>query len=239
MMRRLKLLQAVGRLIIPGYKFQYPQVCWWQDQEFGSYLVAFNEQDEFNAGRRFALYQLARLVAGVDGDTAECGVYQGFSSFLICLATSSGQRTHFAFDSFEGLSRPGDEDGSHWKPGDLSTPMERAMHNLRRFPNVSWHRGWIPDRFPDVEHRRFALVHIDVDLHGPTRDSMEFFYPRVNPGGIILCDDYACTTCPGATRAVDEYLADKPEKMVMLPCGGGFLIKGTPTAVIPSCTVSS
>ncbi|HET7873620.1 MAG TPA: TylF/MycF/NovP-related O-methyltransferase [Terriglobales bacterium] len=228
-MLRLKLLQAVGRLIMPGYKFQYPQMCWWEDQKFESYLAAFNEQGEFNAGRRFTLYQLARLIAAVPGDTAECGVYEGFSSFLICLATSNGQRTHFAFDSFEGLSRPGEADGSHWKAGDLSTPMERAMRNLSRFPNVSWQKGWIPERFAEAESRDFALVHIDVDLYGPTRDSLEFFYPRLNPGGIILCDDYACTTCPGATKAFDEYLIDKMEKMIQLPCGGGFLIKGTQT----------
>jgi O-methyltransferase len=102
---------------------------------------------------------------------------------------------------------------------------------------VSWHKGWIPERFVDVESRRFALVHIDVDLYDPTKDSMEFVYPRVNPGGIILCDDYACTTCPGATRAVDDYLADKPGKMVLLSCGGGFLIKGILTAP-PSCSLS-
>lgn len=234
-MRRLKLLQALGRLIVPGYKFQYPQVSWWKDEEFASYLAAFSEQDGFNAGRRFTLYQLARLTAAVPGDTAECGVYEGLSSFLICLATFNEKRMHFAFDSFEGLSNPDAVDGPHWKPGDLSMPMERAMRNLQRFPNVSWHKGWIPDRFSDVEHRRFALVHIDVDLHDPTRHSMEFFYPRLSTGGIILCDDYACTTCPGATRAVDEYLGDKPEKMIMLPCGGGFLIKGTPTsAALPA-----
>ena len=233
-MRRLKLLQTIGQLIVPGYKFQYPQMAWWEDQEFASYLAAFNEQNGFNSGRRFTLYQLARLTAAVPGDTAECGVYEGFSSFLICLATSNGQRMHFAFDSFEGLSRPDGVDGPHWKAGDLSTPMERAMHNLQQFPNVSWHKGWIPERFVEVEDRRFALVHIDVDLHEPTRQSMDFFYPRMNPGGIILCDDYACTTCPGTTKALDEYLIDKPEKMIMLPCGGGFMIKGTETAATRS-----
>jgi hypothetical protein len=86
--------------------------------------------------------------------------------------------------------------------------------------------GWIPERFPEVADRRFAFVHIDVDLEQPTRDSIEFFYPRMNKGGIILCDDYGFTTCPGATSTIDAYLLDKPEKMLSMCCGGGFLIAG-------------
>jgi O-methyltransferase len=90
---------------------------------------------------------------------------------------------------------------------------------------VSWHPGWIPTRFHDAGDRRFAFVHIDVDLEQPTRDSIEFFYPRLNPGGILLCDDYGFAACPGATRAIDEFLAHKPEKIVALASGGGFIVK--------------
>ena len=49
-------------------------------------------------------------------------------------------------------------------------------------------------------------------------------------GGIIVCDDYGQSTSPGATQAVDRFLADKPETMLMLPEGGGFLIVKTATA---------
>ena len=78
----------------------------------------------------------------------------------------------------------------------------------------------------DISERRFSFVHVDVDLFQPTLDSIRFFYERTNTGGIILCDDYGFATCPGATRAVDEFLADKPEKMISLSGGSGFLIKG-------------
>ena len=33
---------------------------------------------------------------------------------------------------------------------------------LSAFENISIHKGWIPERFPDVANRRFAFVHIDV-----------------------------------------------------------------------------
>jgi hypothetical protein len=49
-------------------------------------------------------------------------------------------------------------------------------------------------------------------------------------GGIFVCDDYGFLTCPGATKAMDEFLLTKREKMISLPGGGGFFIKGCVTA---------
>jgi len=66
-----------------------------------------------------------------------------------------------------------------------------------------------------------------------------FFYPRLSPGGILVCDDYMFTTCPGATQACDEFMADKPEKMISFASGGGYLIKGIPTISNLPSAVSS
>ena len=100
---------------------------------------------------------------------------------------------------------------------------------LSGFSNFEFHPGWIPDRFADVADRKFSFVHIDVDLAEPTLASLAFFYPRMQAGGIIVCDDYGQGTSPGATEAVDRFLATKPERMLMLPDGGGFMIANVPT----------
>src|SRR5207248_4885047 len=49
---------------------------------------------------------------------------------------------------------------------------------------------WIPDRFQDVDDWKFSFVHIDTDWPEPTSESLAFFYPRIEAGGIIVCDDY-------------------------------------------------
>jgi hypothetical protein len=90
---------------------------------------------------------------------------------------------------------------------------------------VECYPGWIPDRFPEVDDRCFSFVHIDVDLYQPTLDSLEFFYPRLSTGGIIVLDDYGFGTCPGATAAVDSFMRDKAEPIVNLSAGGAFLMK--------------
>lgn len=166
----------------------------------------------------------------------------GASSYLMAASNRSRGKSfnHHAFDSFQGLNAPGTEDGTHWAKDDLSYPLEKVREALSEFgENVVYHAGWIPDRFPEVAGEHFRFVHIDVDLYQPTLDSIIFFYPRLKPGGILVCDDYMFTTCPGATQACDEYLADKPEKMISLASGGGYLIKGIPTVSTLASAASS
>ena len=229
---RFRLLTEVGKKLMPEYRFSWPYLDWYHDEPFNAYLDRFNERNHFNTDRRHMVYQLLRLVEGVAGDTVECGSLEGAGSYLIHLMNNRSarhERWHHVFDSFQGLSAPGDGDGEHWEQGDLSVSMEDVGKNMGDFDRYTLHQGWIPDRFPDVQDKRFAFVHIDVDLHQPTYDAIEFFYPRLNEGGIILCDDYGSSLCPGATRAIDEYLADKPEKMLYMTCGSGFMIKGQET----------
>ena len=225
--RRLFALKMIADRLIPDYRLTWHQMDWWHDEDFNAYLERFDERGRFNTHRKWTLWQLLRLVAGVEGDTAECGVYEGASSWLICAANRGTRRIHHLFDSFEGLSAPSAADGAHWKAGDLAAGEQVVREKLGPFlDRLAFHRGWIPTAFPKVEDRTFAFVHVDVDLRQPTLESLSFFYPRLATGGILLCDDYACTTCPGATEAIDGFLADKPEKMIALPAGGGFFIKG-------------
>jgi O-methyltransferase len=230
-----RALSAVAELtaaLLPSYKLKWPQVEWMANPQFNTYLRTFGEEFGFNADRRWMIYQLARLTSAVAGDTAECGAFKGAGSHLICLANrhSALEKTHHVFDSFEGLSQPNELDGRHWKQGDLACGLDLVKRNLAQFPRVEYHKGWIPERFGAVSERRFSFLHIDVDLYEPTRDSIRFFYERMSPGGIILCDDYGFSTCPGATQALEEFLQDKPERVISLSGGGGFLIRGITTA---------
>lgn len=230
---RFKLLVKLGSLIHKQYPFKWPQLAWLKDYSFNAYLAKFGEENGFNKERRWTVRQLLRLIDAVPGDTAECGVFEGAGSYLICRANAANshfKRQHHIFDSFEGLSTPATIDGQYWHKGDMSRGESLVRSKLAEFDAYELYKGWIPTRFEEVKEKRFAFVHIDVDLYQPTLDSLSFFYERMNPGGIILCDDYGFTTCPGATKAVDEHLSDKPEKMIFLPDGGGLLIKGVPTS---------
>ena len=206
-------------------------VTWHHDPEFQAIWSGspWNARDA--GARNFTLFQLVRYVTRIPGDTVECGAYHGMSSYVILSSMGDSTRTHHIFDSFEGLSAPSiadcvDDPGVfRWKANDLAISEAIVHRNLASFDNIRLHRGWIPERFTDVETNRFCFVHIDVDLYQPTLDSMEFFFPRLNPGGVLLCDDYGFASCPGAKRAVDEFAERRSQSIIHLTTGQAFLIK--------------
>lgn len=220
-----RLLQRIAAKVLPGYVVSYHSKSWFIDKEFFSdYDRLIPGGDHRSADRRFFMRSVLSLADGVPGDTAECGVWTGAGSWYICRHSIGTDRHHHIFDSFEGLSEPGPADGTYWHAGDYRAQQDIVRETLKGL-DFTLYPGWIPERFRDVADRSFSVVHIDVDLYQPTLDAMEFFYPQMSTGGLILLDDYGFQDCPGARTAVDEYMADKPEKTVHVPTGQGFIVK--------------
>jgi hypothetical protein len=200
---------------------------WIEDRTFLDAVRRF-DPTERSADRKFFLRELLKLVDHLDGDTAEAGVYEGGSSWLICQAR--GQRSkHWGFDSFEGLSPPSQRDGDFWSAGDLAVSETRARALLEPLGAIVL-KGWIPEVFAEARIDRLVFAHVDVDIHDPTLASFEYFYDLLVPGGVIVCDDYGFTPCMGAKQAVDEFMADRPENLIHSPTGQGIVIKQGPRA---------
>jgi O-methyltransferase len=224
---RYQIAEALTTSVYPKYKFSEFARLFLDDERFLEYYRRFMDPDNWHSlDRKYTLDQLLRLTFEIDGDTAECGVYKGASSYLICRAIRPYAKRNHLFDSFQGLSAPTTVDGTYWQAGALRAGEQQVRENLREFENFVIHPGWIPQRFGDVADKRFSFVHIDVDLYEPTRDSVVFFYDRLSPGAVMLFDDYGFATCPGAKLAVDEFFRTRPERTVMLSTGQAFVVKG-------------
>ncbi len=181
--------------------------------------------------RCFVLQNVVRSLRDVPGDIAECGLRFGKSTAFMLTADEAPGRTYCLFDSFEGLSEPQAEDfvkeygKAYWGPSDLGVPEDRVRKNLASFDNMLFFKGWIPTRFPEVADRSFAMLHVDVDLYQPTKDALEFFWPRIVAGGVVVCDDYGSRKCPGAKRAFDEFFADGRGRLIELPTAQALVLK--------------
>ncbi|MDA0659226.1 MAG: class I SAM-dependent methyltransferase [Planctomycetota bacterium] len=220
------LAERATRWLHPHYCFSEYGRSWLHDADFLTWYRNFPGCDnDHSADRKYFLRSLVALTRHLPGDTAECGVYQGASSFLICEQLNSADRRHHIFDSFAGLSNPGPEDGLHWQPGQFAVPELAVRKNLQQFAHVDYHAGWIPATLSRVADKQFCFVHLDVDLYEPTRDASTFFYSRLTPGGILLCDDYGFSTCPGAQQAMNELAAHIGEPLIRVPTGQAFIIK--------------
>lgn len=188
-------------------------------------------------------YNLVRLfwqtIKQVDGPIAECGVCAGLSSIQLCLSYRSFRPTwkglnYHVFDSFQGLSQPQPEDFLEDNPPlvranmtqgnySVSLPFVQNVFARAGFPRVTLHPGWIPDRFPEVADQQFAFVHVDVDLAGPSRDALEFFYPRLLPGGVIVTDDLDWL---GTRKVFEAYAARHGLELHQTNTNQGFFKKG-------------
>ena len=69
-------------------------------------------------------------------------------------------------------------------------------------------------------------MHIDLDLYLPTLETLQFFFPRLQNGGIIVCDDYNSKMFDGSKKAWDEFFTKNKVKFNFAPTiGGSFIIK--------------
>lgn len=194
-----------------------------------------SETDNFHRRERhYTLNQLISRVSTLDGDIAECGCWRGLSSYQIAtrLKNNNFSKKFYIFDSFEGLSRFDDEDiplgglkDEESRQKEFACGEDIVKENLKEFDFIEYKKGWIPARFKEVNEKKFSFVHIDVDMYQPILDSLNFFYEKMLPGGIIVLDDYGFTYFPGAKKATDEFMNDKNDFFIALSSGQAFIIK--------------
>lgn len=165
----------------------------------------------------YQIFVLARAAKKLSGDFAEFGVYEGASTKLICEA-GSGKSIHL-FDTFGGL--PHTEDTLQEKQ--YTASFEQVKKYLSPYKNVVFHKGVFPDTARPIQDRTFSFVHLDVDLYKSTKDALDFFYPRMVGGGVILSHDYSALA--GVRRAFDEFFQDKPELVIELSTTQCLVVK--------------
>jgi O-methyltransferase len=159
----------------------------------------------------YQILSCTRATSKVPGDIAEVGVYRGGSARLMCEAR--GNRSLYLFDTFEGLPTTNRLD-SRFGAKQYAASFEKVQHYLAAFPDVNIYKGLFPATSDPIENKRFSFVHLDVDLYQPTLDSLEFFYPRLNVGGMFLIHDYLWAE--GVRKAVQEFFMSRAEPILEL-----------------------
>jgi O-methyltransferase len=167
------------------------------------------------------IFNAVQQTAKVEGDLAEVGVFRGGSAKLICEA--KGDRPLHLFDTFEGLPPPGARDATRFAAGQYVALLEEVRQYLSGYPEVFFYKGFFPDTAGPIADRRFSFVHLDVDLYESTLNCLSYFYPRMNPGGVLMSHDY--TNAEGVRQAFDQFFADKPEPVLEVALSQALVVK--------------
>jgi O-methyltransferase len=160
----------------------------------------------------------------LDGAFAEIGVYRGGTATLLAHLTDRSRRQLHLFDTFAGMPET-DERDLHIAGDFADTSLAEVKWFLGHHTSVRFHQGEFPSTSSPVEHERFALVHVDVDIATSVEACCAFFYPRMVQGGVMVFDDYGFTSCPGAKTATDAFFADKREPILHLSTSQAVVFK--------------
>ena len=171
-------------------------------------------------------------------DAGELGCWKGHSAYIISkLIKKSRKKINFhIFDSFEGLSDSCKKDGTfnlyNNKFKSAVTKQFQSSEDfvkdivLKDFNFVKTYKGWIPKRFNEIKEKKFSLIHIDLCMYKPSIQSLNFFYPKLVKGGIIISNVYNSEVFQGEKKAWDEYFQNKKNKFYFKHAlNGCFLLK--------------
>jgi O-methyltransferase len=171
------------------------------------------------------LFSLVRATSKFGGSMAEIGVFRGASAHLI--READNKRPLHLFDTFEGLPEPEETDTElhlgRFEKHQFSCSLEDVREFLGVADNLHFHPGLFPASAESVGQEQFSFIHCDVDLYASTRSVLDFFYPRLLRGGIILTHDFA--TAHGPHRAFTEFFGRLPEPLIELSGDQAMVVK--------------
>ena len=183
-----------------------------------------------------ALCEAVRYIerAGVQGSIVECGVWRGGSMMAAALTLidlNAADRDLFLYDTFTEFPEPEDRDQLAWsavEPEEMyrrittdemfdHLPVEQVVAVLEGtgYPAARVHaiQGLVEATIPDQAPDQISLCRLDTDWYRSTLHELEYLFPRIAPGGVLIIDDYG--EFLGAREAVDEYFADGRETQLL------------------------
>jgi O-methyltransferase len=194
--------------------------------------TASSRQEQSLIWRLHVLAWAASHALHVPGDFVECGVYQGFSSAVLCkyLNFATVPKTLYLYDTFSGL------------PTETSTPEERDIwqayyaldpqkllnavkKTFSPYPNVKIVQGIVPVTFTEACPEAISYLHIDMNSAQAEVLALDHLFDRVSPGGLIVFDDFGWICNRAQTEAELGFMRKRGYAILELPTGQGLVLK--------------
>ncbi len=177
----------------------------------------FSEYTMIGERRYIRNLLLIKKFGNINGSVVECGTWRGgMIAGTACVLGNN--RCYYLYDSFEGLPDAKPVDGKkalNWQANkesenyynNCTADEEDAKHAMTRSgaDSVVIKKGWFSQTLPSYDGGEIAVLRLDGDWYESTMDCLNYLFPKVTEGGLIIIDDYY--TYAGCSRAVHDYLA--------------------------------
>ena len=167
----------------------------------------------------------------VKGAFAELGVHTGETAKVLHYMDT--KRPFYLFDTFDGFDKKDlaieEQNDVRFSTSNFAnTSIEKVKKHINGNENLIFKPGFFPDTTEGLEDEIFSLVHIDADLYAPTLAALNYFYPKLSKGGVIIIHDYN-HNWDGIPKAVNEFILTIPESVISLADwqGSAMIIKNT------------
>jgi O-methyltransferase len=169
---------------------------------------------------------------GIPGAMVECGVWRG-GSVLAMIKTLQQlgvtDRDVYLYDTFEGMTAPGEHDTSPFEQpaartweetpegvtpwawafdkGIYDVELVRGLIYDSGYPRERIHfvKGPVEETIPGTLPDAIAVLRLDTDWYESTKHELEHLYPLMPDAAVLIVDDYG--HWEGARRAVEEYFS--------------------------------
>jgi len=187
--------------------------------------VAYSTMDTIHESYYCTEYVINKKI---EGDIVECGVAAGAQIGVIgsSLKNNNISKKIYCYDSFEGIPMACEKDTAQPGIGYFDKPLPFVenkesllissgvtVHSLENVKSnlSSWSlnlddfifiKGWFQHTLPSNTIDKISLLRLDGDLYESTKVCLEYLYPKLSVGGILIIDDW---NLDGCVLACEEY----------------------------------
>ncbi len=232
----LKLLALLRRIFTffplnRRHTFNFPTATyapWLDDNDFSTIYMQIRPNTMVDKYRCYELWQLAKECAKLpSGAILEIGVWRGGTGCLI--ASALPEIPVYLCDTFTGVPRekisPKDSSYTGGEHADTSEEVTTSLVNCLNLKQIHILKGIFPDETGRLCPDKLRFVHVDVDVYQSGKEVLNWVWPRLVSGGIVVFDDYGFLTCSGITNLVEEQRAIGDRITIHNLNGHGILIK--------------
>jgi len=195
------------------------------DMKIFSLIKAFEYVNKFN----------------ISGDFVECGVYTGGNIMILkkLIEKNNLEKNIYAYDTFEGMTSPTSHDikidgtvatkkflkKKNWSSCSLENVKKNFTEMDLSLNNVKFIKGKVEDTLKISTNlpNKISILRLDTDFYESTKIELEYLYPLVVDGGVLIIDDYGSWL--GSKKATDEYFSKKINFMHFVDHSARMIIK--------------